>query len=68
MLKRIILAVVFAIVAYLLCTFVGAQLATVKSVDIAVSVGNFLNTYANLIALLVFLYFLCQDYVNGLFK
>lgn len=57
MLARIVLACVFAVIAYLICVFVGGLLAT-TGVPIAVFVGGFLVAWATLISILVFVYYL----------
>lgn len=55
MLRRIILGVVYAVVAYLVCVFVGGLLFAVN-VPVAAAVGAFLKEFAGLISVLVFLY------------
>lgn len=57
MLSRIILAVVAAVVAYLVCVFVGGVLLVSLAVPIAVAIGKFLEQYASVIAVLVFLWY-----------
>lgn len=54
MLSRIIMACVAAVVAFLVCIFVGGLLAT-TGVPIAAFVGGFLVQWATLISILVFL-------------
>jgi hypothetical protein len=56
MLTKIILACVAAVVAFLICVFVGGLLAT-TGVPIAVFVGGFLKEWATLISILVFIWY-----------
>lgn len=56
MLSKIVLAVVFAVVAYLVCVF-AADLLISLNITITVVVGNFLKSFASLISVLVFLYY-----------
>lgn len=56
MLREIILAVVAAVVAYLICVIVGGILASL-GVAIAVTIGNDLIKYAGVISVLAFLYY-----------
>jgi hypothetical protein len=55
MLSKIIMAVVFAVLAYLACVFVGTLLIALN-VAVAVAVGSFLKEFAGLVSVLVFLY------------
>jgi hypothetical protein len=57
MLSRIILAVVVAVVAYLICIFVGGVLLVSLGVPIAVAVGRFLVQWATVISVLAGLWF-----------
>jgi hypothetical protein len=57
MLSRIILAVVVAVVAYLICLFVGGVLLVSLGVPIAVAVGRFLVQWATVISVLAALWF-----------
>jgi len=50
MLNRIILACLVAVVAYLICVFVGGVLLVSLGVPIVVAVGKFLDQYAGVIA------------------
>ena len=56
-LSKVILAVVVAVIAWLVCVFIGGLLAT-TGVPIAVFVGSFLVQWATLISILVFVYYL----------
>lgn len=57
MLRRIILAVLIAVAAYLICIFVGGVLLTSLEAPIAVAVGQFLEKYASVISILVGLWY-----------
>lgn len=50
MLSRIIVAVLVAVIAYLVCVFVGGVLLVSLQVPIAVAVGKFLEQYAGVIS------------------
>ena len=56
MLTKIILACVAAVIAFLVCVFVGGLLAT-TGIPIAVFIGTFLKEYATLVSILVFLWY-----------
>jgi hypothetical protein len=56
MLNRIVLAAVFAVIAFLVCVFAGGLLVT-TGVPLAVFVGGFLKEWATVISILVFLYY-----------
>jgi hypothetical protein len=56
-LARIVLATVAAVVAYLVCVFVGGVLLVSLGVPIAVAIGHFLASYAAVIAVLVWLWY-----------
>lgn len=56
MLTKIVLATVAAVVAYLICVFVGGVLFVSLGVPIAVAIGQFLEQYASVIAVLVWLW------------
>lgn len=56
MLSRIILAVVAAVIAYLLCIVVGGILVALN-VSIAVVIGGFFKEFAGVISVLVFLWY-----------
>jgi hypothetical protein len=55
LISRLILALVVAIVVWLICTFVG-DLVSAMNVPIAGVVGGFLKTYAVVLAILAFLW------------
>lgn len=55
MISRLVLAVVVGVVVTLACMLVGAILAAL-SVDLAVTVGNFLKTYAGVAGVLAALW------------
>ena len=57
MLARIIICVVYAVIAFLLCVFVGGVLLASLQVPIAVAIGKFLEQWASVIAVLVFLWY-----------
>jgi len=57
MLTRIILAVIVAVVVYLVCIFVGGVILTSLGVPIAVKVGEFLNQWAGAISVLAGLWY-----------
>jgi hypothetical protein len=57
MLARICLALVAAVVAYLLCLFVGGVVLESLGVPIAVKTGEFLASNAGIIAALVALWY-----------
>jgi hypothetical protein len=57
MLARIVLALVAAVIAYLLCIFVGGVLLVSLGVPIAVKTGEFLAGNAGIIAALVALWY-----------
>lgn len=56
MLSRIVLAVVVGVATFLGCVLVGGLLADLE-VSFAVTIGNFLKGYAEVIALLVALFY-----------
>lgn len=58
---RIVLAVVVAVVVYLVCVLVGAVLALL-GVPIAVLIGHFIQQWAVVISVLAFLYYLFVGY------
>jgi hypothetical protein len=57
MLARIVLALVAAVIAYLLCIFVGGVVLESLGVPIAVKTGAFLAGNASIIAVLVALWY-----------
>ncbi len=57
MLTRIILAVIVAVCAYLVCVFVGGVLLVGLGIPIAVAIGRFLEQYASVISVLVGLWY-----------
>lgn len=56
-LRQVILALVVAIIAYLICVFIGGLMAT-TGIPIAAFVGGFLVQWATLISILVFVWYL----------
>jgi hypothetical protein len=56
MLQKLILSVVVAVVAYLVCILVGGLLVDLK-VDFAQTIGGFLRSWAAVIALLTGLWY-----------
>jgi uncharacterized Tic20 family protein len=56
MVSRIVLAVVVGVVVALVCVLVGGLLATLE-VSFAVTVGNFLKSYAGVLGLLAALWY-----------
>jgi hypothetical protein len=57
MLSRVVLAVVAAVIAYLICVFVGGVLLVQLQIPIAVAVGRFLEQYAPVISVLAGLWY-----------
>lgn len=57
MLSRIVLACCVAVVAFLICVFVGGVLLVSLGVPVVVKVGEFLKQYAAVIATLAGLWF-----------
>ena len=57
MLARLVMAVVAAVIVYLICVFVGGVLLVQLKVGIAVAVGKFLDNYAGVFAVLAFLWY-----------
>jgi hypothetical protein len=57
MLSRIVLAVVAAVIVYLLCVFVGGVLLVSLGIPIAVAIGKFLEQYASVFSILAFLWY-----------
>lgn len=58
---RLVVSVVVAVVAYLICILVGAVLALL-AVPIAVLIGHFIEQWAVVISVLVFLWYLFVGY------
>lgn len=56
MLRRVILAAVVAVVAYLVCIFVGGLLVALD-VPVVAALGSFLKSFASVISVLVFLWY-----------
>lgn len=56
MLRKLILAVVVAVIVTLACLLLGAILAALK-VDVAITIGNFLKTYSAVIGVLAGLWY-----------
>lgn len=57
MLVRIVLAVLVAVITYLVCIFVGGVLLVSLKVPIAVATGQFLDTWASVISILAGLWY-----------
>lgn len=57
MLNRIILACLVAVIAYLVCVFVGGVILVSLAVPIVVATGKFLDQYAGVIAALAGLWY-----------
>lgn len=55
MLRKLIVAIVVAVVVTLVCTLLGAILITLK-VEVAVTVGQWLKSYASVLGVLAGLY------------
>jgi hypothetical protein len=60
---RIVIAVVYAVVAFLACLLIGDVLESLR-VAIASTIGAFLVKWADVIAVLVFLYVLFVGYAT----
>ena len=57
MLTKVVLACIVAVIAYLVCVFVGGVLLVSLQVPVVVAVGHFLDTYAGVIAILAGLWY-----------
>lgn len=60
---RLVVAVVAAVVAYLICVLAGAVLVLL-GVPIAVLIGHFIEQWALVISVLVFLWYFFVGYVR----
>ena len=60
---RLVVAVVVAVVAYLVCILAGAVLALI-SVPIAALIGHFIEQWAVVISILVFLWYFFVGYTR----